>query len=140
MRRLSRCRRTAGAGIAAGGLASGLLVWAAIAVAACTNIMGTLGITPTSGPGGTTITTSASGLVPKGVYQIHFGKTPGDSCMAFKSVLTLATITTDSSGGWNGVTAKIPNTAAVGVHSLCGMETKPVKGGSGTTHDTFTVT
>lgn len=140
MRRLSGCRRTAGAGMAAGGLASGLLVWAAIAVAACTNIMGSLGITPTSGPGGTTVITGANGLVPKATYALHFGKTSGTSCMSFSGVINLQTITADASGGWTNVSVTIPRTASMGVHSLCGMELKPVKGGSGTTHDTFTVT
>ena len=140
MRRISSLRRTAGAGIAAGGLASGALVWAAIAVAACTNIMGSLGITPTSGPGGTTINTGANGLVANATYALHFGKTSSTSCMSFSGVINLKTVTADASGGWTNVTMTIPRTASMGVHSLCGMELKPVKGGSGTVHDTFTVT
>lgn len=133
-------RRTATGWVAAGGLASAALIWGAIAVFACTNIMGTLSINPGSGPAGTKVTTSASGLVPNASYQIHFGKTPSDSCMSFKNVVTLATVTADASGAWNNVTAKIPSTASMGVHSTCGMETKPVKGGSGTVHDSFAVT
>lgn len=114
-------------------------MWVAVAAYACTNIMGSLGITPSSGPAGTTVTTSASGLVAKATYQIHFGKTTSDSCMSFKGVLNLATVTADTNGAWSNMSANIPRTS-MGVHSLCGMELRPVKGGSGTTHDTFTVT
>ena len=133
-------RRTAAGGVAAGGLAGGALVWAAMLAFACTNIMGSLTISPTSGPVGTTISTTASGLKANGTYQLHFAKTTSGNCMSFKGVLTLATITANSMGAWNGVTAVIPSRASMGVHSTCGMEISPIKGGSGTQHDTFTVT
>ena len=112
----------------------------AATVFACTNVMGALTITPTSGPAGTTISTTASGLKANATYQLHFAKTTSSNCMSFKGVLTLATITANSMGAWNGVTAVIPRTATMGVHSTCGMEIKPIKGNTGTQHDTFTVT
>ena len=112
----------------------------AATVFACTNVMGALTITPTSGPVGTTINTTASGLKDNATYQLHFAKSTSSNCMSFKGVLTLATITASSMGAWNGVTAVIPRTATMGVHSTCGMEIEPLKGGSGTQHDTFTVT
>ena len=112
----------------------------AATVFACTNVMGALTITPTSGPAGTTITTTASGLKANATYQLHFGKNSGDNCMSFKGVITVGTITANASGAWSNVTAVIPRTAAMGVHGLCGMETKPVKAATGTAHDIFTVT
>ena len=127
-----------------GGLTLPVAVIAALAgattVFACTNVMGALTITPTSGPAGTTITTTTSGLVANATYNLHFGKTSGDNCMSFKGVITLGTITANASGAWSNVTAVIPRTAAMGVHGLCGMETKPVRGSTGTEHDIFTVT
>ena len=133
-------RRTAARGVAAGGLAGGALVWAAMLTFGCTNIMGSLTITPTSGSAGTMISTTASGLKANATYQLHFAKSTSSNCMSFKGVLTLATITASSMGAWNSVTAVIPSRASMGVHSTCGMEITPLKGGSGTQHDTFTVT
>ena len=112
----------------------------AVTVLACTNVMGPLSISPLSGPSGSTITTSASGLKAHAMYQLHFAKGTNGNCMSFRGVLTLATIATDGSGGWSNVAATIPTGATMGVHSTCGMESKPVKGGTGTTHETFTVT
>ncbi|HEX6539578.1 MAG TPA: hypothetical protein VF155_10395 [Candidatus Dormibacteraeota bacterium] len=132
-------RRSAAGGVAAGGLAGGALVWAAMVVFACTNIMGQLTISPTSGSVGTRITTTASGLVANATYAMHFAKSTSGSCMSFKGVLTLGSVTASGSGAWSGVTFAIPS-ASMGTHSVCGMETKPVKGGSGTQHDTFTIT
>lgn len=140
MRRRRMWGRTAGGGIAAGGLASGLLVWTAIAAFACTNIMGSLTITPTSGPAGTMISTTASGLKPNATYALHFAKSTSGNCMSFQGVLTIAKITANSSGAWTNAMAMIPGKATMGVHSTCGMELSPVKGNSGTAHDTFTVT
>lgn len=139
MTRRSRMRRRIGGGLAGGGLAGGLLVWGAVAAFACTNIMGTLTISPTSGPVGTRITTSAGGLVANATYAMHFAKSTSGSCMSFKGVLTIGTVTASGSGTWSGVTFAIPS-ASMGTHSICGMETRPVKGGSGTQHDTFTIT
>ena len=102
--------------------------------------MGPLTITPTSGPAGTTVTTTASGLKANATYALHFAKNAGGNCMSFRGVLTLATIKADSTGAWNNVMATIPSNATIGMHSTCGMELKPIKGSTGTQHDTFTVT
>ena len=99
--------------------------------------MGSMTVTPTSGPAGTTISTTASGLKMNATYALHFAKTTSGNCMSFGGVLTLAKI---SSGGWTNVTASIPSKTTMGTHSLCGMEVTPVKGNTGTVHDSFTVT
>lgn len=118
-----------------------LLALALASVAyACTTIMGSLTLTPTSGHAGTTISTTASGLKGNATYALHFAKNVGANCMSFKGVLTLATITADSTGAWSNVMATIPSNATIGMHSTCGMELKPIKGSTGTQHDTFTVT
>lgn len=114
-------------------------VAAATTVFACTNVMGPLSITPTTGPAGTVISTTASGLVKNATYAMHFAKTTSGNCMSFKGVLTLGYVTADGSGDWSNVSFVIPSTASMGAHSTCGIETRPVKAGSGTTHDTFTV-
>lgn len=107
---------------------------------ACTTIMGSLTLTPTSGPAGMTISTTASGLKANATYALHFAKAVGANCMSFKGVLTLATITADSTGAWSNVMAKIPSNATMGMHSTCGMEVTPIKGSTGTQHGIFTVT
>lgn len=112
----------------------------AATVFACTNVMGSLTITPTSGPAGTVVTTSVSGLKPNATYALHFAKATNGNCMSFSGVTTVARATANSSGGWSSVMATIPNKATIGVHGFCGMELSPIKGNTGTTHDTFTVT
>ena len=107
---------------------------------ACTTIMGQLTLTPTSGPAGTMISTTASGLKPHAMYGLHFAKTVGGNCMSFSGVITIAKITASSTGAWSNVMATIPSNTTIGMHSTCGMELKPVKGNTGTQHDTFTVT
>ena len=121
------------------GLATSGMALVSTVVFACTAVMGPLTITPTSGPAGTTITTSAQGLTPNGVYGLHFSSSAAD-CMSFQGVATIAKISTNSSGAWSNVAALIPASASLGTHGLCGMEIKPVKGQTGTEHDTFTVT
>lgn len=137
-RRVARLTTT-GAGVAA---VASLLV--ASSAFACTEIMGSLTLTPSSGPGGTIITTSASGLKPRpAVYALHFTKgltSSGANCMSFTGVVTIKKITPDSTGAWSNIAATIPPTATLGTHSVCGMEVSPSKGNTGTTHDTFTVT
>ena len=128
-----RVRLLAGAGAA---LAAALV---SVPALACTAIMGALSITPTSGRAGTVITTSASGLkIGPAQYALHF-TTTSTNCMDFTGVVTLKTITTSRQGTWSNVTATIPSTASQGTHGLCGMEVSPVKGQTGTTHDSFTV-
>ena len=127
--------------VLAGGAGGTALVLLATVAFACTEVMGPLTLTPTSGPGGTVVTTSASGLkIGPAQYALHLAKTTSGDCMAFKGVTTLATVTTDSGGGWSNVPVTIPRSTTLGTHLLCGMEVYPIKGQTGTTHDSFTVT
>ena len=112
----------------------------AATVFACTNVMGSLSISPTSGPAGTVVSTSASGLKANATYALHFAKATNGNCMSFSGVITVARPTANSSGAWSNVMATIPKKATMGVHGFCGMELSPIKGNTGTTHDTFTVT
>ena len=110
---------------------------------ACTAIMGALTISPTSGNAGSTISTSASGLkAAPAKYNLLFedsvGVSSGGSCMGSPHVL-VANIPTDTQGAWNGVIATIPSNAPQGVSEVCGMESYPVRGATGTTHDTYTI-
>lgn len=117
------------------------LAVAATTAFACTSIMGPLTFSPSSGPGGTVVMTSATGLkVAPAKYALHFGKTADSDCMAFTGVTTLATVATDSQGSWSNVKVKIPRSASLGAHNFCGMEVYPVKGSTGTAHMVFTVT
>lgn len=108
---------------------------------ACTSVMGPLSFSPTSGAAGTVITTSAQGLkVAPAQYAVHFAKAAGADCMSFKGVVTMATIATDATGSWSNVSMRIPAKSSLGTHGVCAMEVTPVKGATGSIHDTFTVT
>ena len=138
--RVLKAAKTAAAVVAAGAGGSALVVLATVAFA-CTEVMGPLTLTPTSGPGGTVVMTTASGLkVAPAQYALHLAKTSSSDCMAFKGVTTLKTVSTDASGGWPNVPVTIPRSTSLGTHGLCGMEVYPIKGQTGTMHDTFTVT
>ena len=133
-------------GSAVTGLVSTALVALGIVAFACTSIMAQLTITPTGGTFGhaTVVNTSVtSGMKPgPAKYAMHVTKgltTKGADCMSFSGVLTLATITPTSAGAWN-VNVTVPSTLSRGVHGMCAIEVTPVKGQTGTTHDTFTVT
>ena len=125
-------------GVPAGLATSGAALVSTVAFA-CTAVMGPLTITPSSGPAGATITTTASGLKPNGLYALHFSSS-ASNCMSFQGVATIAKIATNNMGAWSNVSSVIPASASLGTHGLCGMELKPVKGQTGTVHDTFTVT
>ena len=130
-----------GTAVLAGGAGGTAIVLLATIAFACTEVMGPLTLTPTSGPGGTVVMTTASGLkVSPAQYALHLGKTSSSDCMAFKGVTTLKTVPTDASGGWSNVSVTIPRSTTLGTHGLCGMEVYPIKGQTGTMHDTFTVT
>ena len=108
----------------------------AAVVFACTGVMGPFLFNPTSGPAGIVVTTSASGLKPyPAKYDIFFG----GSCMTFSGKL-LKTIVTSPQGTWSNVTVRIPKTATLGAHPLCGVEAYPNPGSTATTHNEFTVT
>lgn len=105
-------------------------------VLACSSIMGSLTLTPPSGRPGTVVMTSATGLKAyPAKYQLRFG---GD-CMMFNGTL-LKTITTNRIGGWSNVAVSIPSSASPGTYALCGVEVYPVRAGTATTHNTWTVT
>ena len=113
---------------------SGLAIFASAAYA-CTMIMGPLTLNPPSGPAGTVVSTTASGLKPfPARYDMFFGGT----CMSFSGRL-LKTITTNSSGGWINVKVTIPKRAPLGQQALCGVEAYPNAGQTATTHNAFTV-
>src|SRR5262249_26211064 len=108
---------------------------------ACTVVMGPLTLAPSAGPAGTVVMTTASGLKPSpAVYAIHFGKAASTDCMSFTGVLTLGKGPPDTSGNWTNVPITIPSGQKRGPHQVCAMELSPLKGGTGTVHDTFTLT
>ena len=115
-------------------VAAALVATASLAFA-CTQIMGPLTITPSSGRAGTVVSTSATGLKPfPARYAMFFGGT----CMSFTGKL-LKTITANSSGGWSNVKVTIPKKAPLGQQSLCGVEAYPNAGQTATSHNDFTV-
>ena len=133
-----------GGGLGVGAAAFVLTAVAGVATVAfaCTDIMGPLTLTPTSGAAGTVVTTTANGL--KGTpakYELHFSTSAGSAydCMSFTGVQVLKTIRTNRAGGWTNVRVTIPSTASLGTHNFCGMEIYPTHGGTGTTHESFTV-
>lgn len=125
-----------------GGIGAVLALISVVPVFACTAIMGLFTITPATGAAGTVISTSAQGLIGRATYALHLTTATGSStdCMSFTGVVTIKTIAANRKGSWSNVPATIPSSAALGTHGLCGMEMTPVKGQTGTTHDTFTVT
>ena len=130
-----------GKAVLAGGAGGAALVLLATVALACTEVMGPLTLTPTSGSGGTVVTTTVLGLkVGPAQYALHIAKTTSGDCMSFRGVTTLKTVTTDASGGWSNVSVTIPRSTTLGTHSFCGMEVYPIKGQTGTTHESFTVT
>lgn len=127
-------------GVIAGSPMAALVVISGVAFA-CTSVMGPLNFSPTSGPSGTVIMTSVQGLkVAPAQYAVHFAKASGADCMSFKGVATMKTIATDSTGSWANVSMQIPAKSTLGTHQVCAMEVTPVKGATGSIHDTFTVT
>lgn len=131
-------------GLVAAAFSAVALLSCASVVAACTATMGPITITPSSGAAGSAVKMSASGL--KGLpakYEIHFSVAAGGAtdCMSFASdVQVLKTnIATNRYGKFN-VPVTIPSNAAMGTHTVCGMEVYPMKASTGTTHVTFTVT
>ena len=121
--------------VLASALAAFATFMAGTVVFACTMIMGPLTLTPGSGPAGTVVSTTASGLKPfPARYELFFN----GECMTF-SGKWLKTITTNSQGGWTNVKVTIPKHATPGQHSLCGVESYPQAGSTATTHDSFTV-
>lgn len=138
---MTRARRRFGAlTLGAGGFVLASIVGVATVAFACTDIMGSLSLTPTSGHAGTSVSTSAAGLKPKPAkYELHFANSTSGDCMSFSGVTVLKTIRTDSVGQWTNVRVMIPSVATLGTHSFCGMELYPRMGGSGTQHMSFTV-
>ncbi len=132
----SMVTKTRRGGAALGGATAAGLIGLST-VFACTSSMGPLTISPTSGRGGTVITTSASGIKANATYRLLTGA-PGADCMGSTKVL-VASIPTDASGAWTNVTAKIPSRAKRGPNPICGMENTPVRNQTGTNHVWFTV-
>lgn len=121
------------------GLATGAVALVSTVAFACTAVMGPLTITPSSGHAGTTIVTSAQGLKPGATYALHVTNSVNGDCMNFQGVTTIGKIKTNGSGAWSNVSSVIPSKASMGTHGVCGMELTPVKGQTGTAHETFTV-
>jgi len=116
-------------------LVTAALVATASLAFACTQIMGPLVLNPQSGPPGSAVVTSATGLKPfPAQYDLFFGGT----CMTFTGKL-LKVITPDMNGAWSNITVTIPKHASLGSHSLCGVEAYPNPGSTATTHNAFTV-
>lgn len=107
----------------------------AVSAYACSGVMGNLVLNPSSGPPGTVVTTTATGLKPfPAKYDLFFG----GACMTFTGKL-LKTIQTNAQGGWTNVKVTVPKRAKMGSQALCGVESYPSPGSTATTHDSFTV-
>ena len=128
-------RRTVRWVMVPGVLASTCLVAIASTVFACTLYMGNLVLTPSSGPAGTTVSTTVTNLKP---YPAQYDLFFGGQCMSFTGKL-LKTITTNAHGGWTNVKVHIPLKSKPGTYALCGVEAYPSAGQTATSHDTFTV-
>lgn len=127
-------RRTRYAMAVSGVALAGFLGISSVAFA-CSGIMGNLTLTPDSGPPGTVVSTSATGLKPfPAQYDMFFGGT----CMTFTGKL-VKVITPNASGAWSNVKVTIPKHAKLGLQSLCGVEAYPVAGQTATSHNAFTV-
>ena len=119
------------------GTVCGLALVATESVAfACSNVMGPVTFSPASGPPGTVLLSTATGLKP---YPAKYDMFWDGSCMSFTGKL-LKTITTNSRGGWTNVKLVIPKNATLGNHSLCGIEAYPNAGSTDTSHGGVTVT
>ena len=132
---LRALRSRLGRRVAAATFAVGALIALATEALACTAIMGPLYLSPWSGPAGTVVSTTVTGLKPfPARYDLFFG----GACMSFSGKL-LKTIATNSQGGWTNVKVTVPKSATQGEHALCGVEAYPVAGQTATSHDAFTV-
>lgn len=132
---LRALRSKLGRRLAGAGLACGAVVALATTALACTAIMGPLYFSTYSGPPGTVVKTSATGLKPYPArYNLYFGGV----CMQFSGKL-LKTITPNLSGAWTNVRVTIPKHAQPGTYSLCGVEAYPNPGQTATSHNDFTV-
>ena len=119
------------------GAASALAVVMTGSVAfACSNVMGPVSFSPPSGPPGSVIYSTATGLKP---YPARYDMFFDGACMTFSGKL-LKVITTNSHGGWTNVKLTIPKNAPMGQHSLCGIEQYPNAGSTATSHAAWTVT
>lgn len=118
----------------AAGAAAALVV--ATEAFACSAVMGPVSFNPPSGPPGSVILSTATGLKP---YPAKYDMFFDGVCMQFNGKL-LKTITTNSRGGWTNVKLKIPGSATLGTHSLCGVEAYPSAGSTATSHASWTVT
>lgn len=116
-------------------LAVAMGIATAAEVFACTATMGPLTFNPPSGPAGSVVLTTASGLKPYPArYDLYFG----GECMTFTGKL-VKVITPDLNGAWSNVAVTIPKKAKPGVHSFCGIEAYPNPGQTATSHSSFTV-
>lgn len=134
---MARRRIPAPMRLAAGatGAAAALAV-VATEVFACSAVMGPVSFNPPSGPPGTVIFSTATGLKP---YPAKYDMFFDGACMTFSGKL-LKMITTNSHGGWTNVKLVIPKNAPMGQHSLCGIEAYPNAGSTATSHASWTVT
>ena len=121
------------AGTAAAAAAAAVVATEAFA---CSAVMGPVSFSPPSGPPGSVILSTATGLKP---YPAKYDMFFDGRCMTFTGKL-LKVITTNSSGGWTNVKLTIPKNATMGQHSLCGVEAYPNAGSTDTSHASWTVT
>ena len=140
----ARWRRPVMGGAVVGSVSTAVFTLGVVAFA-CTSIMAQMTVNPTSGPSGTSVNTNVTrGLKhAPATYEVHLTQgltNQGADCMEFTGVIVLRTITTNSVGGWSNLPVTIPASTSLGTHGLCAVERTPIKGQTGTTHNTFTVT
>lgn len=121
---------------AAGSLAAVSVAWA------CTASMGSMSISPKSGPRGTKVTANATNLKPVASYKVVFNNSSrvrqSRSCHSAPTVLR-SSVGTSATGSFS-TTVRIPTNAPLGLSEICAMETAPVPNSTASTHERFTVT
>ena len=123
--------------VAAGVLMLGAVGWA------CTQIMGVMTITPTSGTRGTVVNTTARGMKAyPAKYKLMFNDSArvaaGSGCHTAPIILK-KDVRPNTAGTWSNVTVTVPATVPAGASQICALETYPTPANTGSSHQSFTV-
>lgn len=116
------------------------MVGAASLAYACTSIVGTTTVSPTSGPAGTSVTASATGLTPTNLYNLNFADSAflqSDQCM---HATTIGSNTSDANGNVPNTTGTIPAGSATGAGEVCFVDAVHTMATDSSTPTSFTVT
>lgn len=130
------------AGVVAGAAVAAFVLSAASVAWACTQIIGQMTVTPDAGPAGTVVNARATGLKGTGAkYKMKFNdatRTAAEGGCHSAPIVLKKGIRTTAQGTFD-VNVTIPSNAPLGASQICGLETYPTPGNTGTAHITFTV-